>query len=456
MKQLMPIALTVLLLINSIALTNIQTTKATIQLHQGDLILSNSDVVLIEGNFEINGSIIIQENATLILKNAIINFTQTEGYQYNVTLQNGSPRLQVENTTINTNNHMYIHIYSNSTAKINKLTSPAVALDINEQPTVTIENSTIYRMAAGGNSNLNMSNSLLLFDLGTYDNTKIEISNSTLGSIHAEGGQTINVSNSTIIYHIAPRAYSTNLSINQLKPGFFTYWNFRQNCSVTTAPTGKASNITIKNTQVNGWLLYLWLLTNATITQSKIKDIFTYGSTTVTANNSIFYSIHAYDNTHIEAHNSEIHEAELHKNAKLWLINSTIHTTTHYDESKTYIAWLLSVHVIDSIGQNVPYANVTATYANGTIAHKTSTNIEGTTTFKLIEKIITATGEQTIKNYNITANYEEHSTTTTIDITENKEITLKLENLIIPELSFATILLLIAAASILILTFRKR
>jgi hypothetical protein len=458
LKKLQPITFITLLLISSafILYVNVKTAKATFPTHQGNLILNENNVTLIEGNFNINGSIIIQENATLILRNALVNFTQTFGYQFNITLSkpDGNPRILIENTTINANNKMYMHVYGNSSAKISKLTAPDVALNLNDDSTTIIDESTIYRMGIAGNTNINMSNSLLMFDLGTYDNSSIEISNSTLGSIHAEGGYTVNLSNSTIKYHLAPRAYSANISITELQPGFFTYWNFRLNCSVTVAKDGKASNITLTNTQVNGWLLYLWRLSKATINNSRLKDIFAYDLTAITINNSIIYSIHAYDNAYIETYNSIIYSADLYENSKLWLINSTSDSTQHYDKSTTYIASILSIHVIDSIDQNVPLANVTATYENGTIADKALTSMDGTATLKLIEKIINASSEQTIKNYNINATYQTYSTTTRIDITENKEIILKLENLIVPELSLTTILLLLTA--ITIFTVKKK
>ena len=45
----------------------ISVVKASPDIHQGDLILQGNNVTVIEGRFEINGSIIVEENATLIL-----------------------------------------------------------------------------------------------------------------------------------------------------------------------------------------------------------------------------------------------------------------------------------------------------------------------------------------------------------------------------------------------------
>lgn len=74
----------------------------------GDLYLSDNDVYVIEGVFNINGSIIVEENATLILENALLNFTQTAHGQFNMTFQNpkdGNPKLIVENASIGSNGY---------------------------------------------------------------------------------------------------------------------------------------------------------------------------------------------------------------------------------------------------------------------------------------------------------------------------------------------------------------
>jgi len=55
---------------------NIPQIKASSDIHQGDLVLVGNNVTVIEGQFDINGSILVEENATLILRNAVLNFTQ--------------------------------------------------------------------------------------------------------------------------------------------------------------------------------------------------------------------------------------------------------------------------------------------------------------------------------------------------------------------------------------------
>jgi len=84
----------------------VPTVEASPDIYQGDLILQGNNVTTIEGRFDINGSIIVEENATLILRNAILNFTQTSHRQFEMVFQHpahGNPRLLAENSTITAN-----------------------------------------------------------------------------------------------------------------------------------------------------------------------------------------------------------------------------------------------------------------------------------------------------------------------------------------------------------------
>ncbi len=55
--------------------------------YQGFLFLSGNNVTTIEGRFDINGSIIVEENATLIFRDAVISFLQIDNYQFLMTFR---------------------------------------------------------------------------------------------------------------------------------------------------------------------------------------------------------------------------------------------------------------------------------------------------------------------------------------------------------------------------------
>jgi hypothetical protein len=106
---------------------NIAVVNASPDVYQEDLILKGNNVTVIEGSFDINGSVIVEENATLILRNALLNFVQTTNNQFNLTLRNpanGNPRLVAYNSTIDSNADLDFTLQGNSTADLNKVTVP--------------------------------------------------------------------------------------------------------------------------------------------------------------------------------------------------------------------------------------------------------------------------------------------------------------------------------------------
>lgn len=108
---------------------------------------------------------------------------------------------------------------------------------------------------------------------------------------------------------------------------------------------------------------------------------------------------------------------------------SIMHITPHSTVSR-----YLDVHVIDSIGQDVPSANVTATCPNTAVADSNLTDAGGWARLTLTEGIL----------YTIKASYEIHSASTAVNMTDNKQINLMLEDFIIPEFpSFLIPLMLI-------------
>jgi hypothetical protein len=86
-------------------------------IHQGNLVISGNNLTVLEGRFDINGSIIVEQNATLFLRDAILNFTQ-KGRNHNITLRNpaaGNPRLIAYNSTL-TSNGYDLNLYLLATA----------------------------------------------------------------------------------------------------------------------------------------------------------------------------------------------------------------------------------------------------------------------------------------------------------------------------------------------------
>ena len=387
---------------------NIPIVKASLDIYQGDLVLTGNNVTVIEGRFDINGSIIVEENATLILRNAVINFTQTENYQFRIKLQNpvnGSPRLWSENTTITSsdNRGFFVELLENSTA--------------------TISNTTITSyLSTHDSTNASVSDSWIRF-LQATDFAYVSISNSTIDyALSVDYNAVVSVSNCTLNRLLAIRSESVVCSIADLRiDQHVSFWDYHINTSLAVAPSGYAPTVNVINTKVHWWQFSFNGATNATITNSEITYLHSY-----------YYS-------------------------RVWLTNSTVSQIQYHLEGKVYVSWYLDVHVIDSIDQDIPNANVTATYTNTTIAEQKLTDTNGKTRLPLMEKMMNATGEYPVGNYTVEATYQIYSDVKSVNMTENKQITLTLEGFIIPEFPSLIILPLFMIATLLaVIVYRRK
>lgn len=365
---------------------NIPTVKASPDVYQGDLILNGNNVTDIEGMFDINGSIIIEENATLILRNALLNFVQTTNNQFNLTLRNpanGNPRIVAYNSTIDSNADLDFTLEGNSTAELNKVTIPwRVECFPDDASILSISNS----------SHVNT----LFVESGS--SALIIVQNSTIHEWHNYGYNKAPEAQvyDSVIDNLLIGSSSINCTISGLHPGLVTYWNFIENCSVASSggPGGAAPNITLTNTQVGLWRF-------------------------------AFYS-----------------------SSNVVTIDSVVQASA-YGEARIQVFWYLDVHVVDDINQDVPSANVTATYPNTTLAESKLTGEDGWIRLTLMEKIKNATGEYPVGIYTVEATYETYSNTTTVEMTGTQQITLTLEGFIIPEFPSLIILPLFMIATII-------
>jgi len=342
--------------------------------YQGDLILTGNNVTTIAGRFDINGSIIVKENATLILKNAIIDFTQAEDWEFGVFLRdpsNGNPRLEVANTTITSNHKFSIKLYQNSSAIVHDCQLTALP--------------GFYCW------------------LWTYDSSTASFYNLTVHGLSSRSGSGVLIFNSTIV------------SLNIYDPCVASSYN-----STIDVANGYGSSL-------------------ISIDKSTIGDVQAFDSTVFRISDSaIDGSIYGYNETAI------------------WLTNSTYGDSATSNQSKVFECWYLDIHVIDSIGQNVPSANVTGTNPNATIADSKLTDANGWAKIVLTEKIVNATGAYPVGNYTVEASYLTYSNGTTVNMTGNKQTTLTLDGLVIPEFPSFLILASFMTAALLTVAVCKR
>jgi sugar lactone lactonase YvrE len=376
-------------------------------IYQGDLILQGNNVTTIEGRFDINGSIIIEENATLILKNALINFTDSGFGIHMQDAANGNPRLQAENTQITGNSDN--RFYDNSSATFSNLTG----------------------------------NVYFYFD----EDSSGSFVDSAFSGFQARASSSVTVSNSTVEY-LTVTMYNGNASIVNLSPGFFDHWDFQENCSVAFKPQTEAPEVVLNQTTVNDWSFSFQGNSTATITRSELIHLHTNMDTTM------------YPTARVEAYDSNINTVELYSSAIVTLTNTTCAQLKPYQSTAVYVYWYLDVQVLDDSPnprQNVQPANVTAAFSNGTLAEERLTASDGHTRLTLMEKMTNATGNYPVGSYTVNATYLFYYSGSTVNMTGNQTIILILEDLVIPEFpSFLTVLYFAMATLAAAITYRHR
>ena len=369
--------------------------ESSTSIHQGDLIINGDDVFIIENErFDINGSIIVADNGTLILRNALLNFTQTTNNQFNLTLRNpanGNPRMVAYNSTIDSNADLDFSLEGNSTAELNNVTIPwRVECFPDDISMLSISNSSYVNtlFAESGSSAL------------------IIVRNST---IHQWQNYGYNQAPKALVYdsvidNLLIGSSSINCTISGFNPGIVAYWNFVENCSVVSSggPGGVAPNITLTNTQVS-LLRFAFYSSSNVVTIDSVVQAFAYG------------------------------------------------------EARIQVFWYLDVQVVDDINQAVPSASITATYPNATLAESKLTGEDGCVKLTLMEKIQNATGEYPVGIYTVKATYETYSNTTTVEMTGPQQITLSLEGFIIPEFpSFLILPLFMMLTLLAVIIYRRK
>lgn len=416
--------------------------KVAAPFYQGDLVLSSDDVYTVTGEFNINGSIIVTENATLLLKDAFIKFTQTSNYQFNITLRdavNGHPRIIVDNATIDTGGYfLNIELCENSTAEANGLKQASgsfLGLVLHDISTAEVAESAFLLIATYDLSNLNLAYSSI-DSVQTYEESSAVISEANLMYLYPSSGSTVSVQNSTIEYAIS--VYSTSINqviIDELKPATVVHWNFLQDCSVVTNG-GFAPNVTLDNVQVGNWSFIFTNSQNIIIYSSELRGLTLYGSSTASVYSTYIDRLELRDSSRINATDSKGGEASLHDSSIFWAVNSTAADVQVGNEAAVYVNWYLDVYVRDALGQAVPDANVTVTCADGTVTARGKTNMYGwALKLTVLSSIINATGEFPQWPHNVSATYGTYENSTIVNVNGNMQATVMLSEIVVPEFS---------------------
>jgi hypothetical protein len=450
----------------SVFRSTVSIAEASPDVFQGDLVIDGSNVTVIEGRFDINGSIVVMGNATLVLRNALVNFTQIMNRQFNVSFLNaadGNPRLNVENVTVSSGtNAIEWFLRENSTASISGLDMPSMSniITVNDA-VVSVEDSHLDQFWANGHSIVTVADSSATVGVNGYDSSRVSIDNCSLGHVYSLSSSNVTVTNTNLTaldYSAYSYSSSANASILGLKPRHVEYWNLKVNCSAVTGLGGEVPDFTLLNTEVSSWGFTFEGNSNVTVVESNLGYFQLGDSAVAYLNYSVInQSLFMYDNSSAYFYQSNVTgNALCRQNSSIWLYQSTISTPTINDQAIVLDCWFLDVQVKDGADNNVPGANVTAKNQATGRTQMQVTDQNGVTRLLLAEKVRNATGNFTISDYAIQAAYETHSNSTSVNVVGDQELTITLGDLVIPEFPLPLVILLIATGSPMIAYAAKR
>lgn len=360
---------------------------ASVEVYQGDLVLGGNNVTIIEGYFGINGSVYVEGNATLILRNAVVNFTTARSEIYMQNPANGNPRLQVENTE-------FVGVGSDN--------------------------------RFSGNSSATFSNSTGNAYFYFSEKASGSMVNSALVGLQARDSSTVSVFNSSLQY-VDVVLIDGNASVVNLSPGFFDLWDFQENCSVVFASITRAPDVVFSKTLVGFWSFSFQNNSTAALTNCELLQL------------------HTNEHAVVDVYDSVIGTVELYHQAVTTLTNTTYGLLRPFGSGGVWVFWCLDVHVVDgslSPGQSVGSANVTAVFPNGTLAGQALSGVDGWMRLTLMEKMKNETGTYAVGSYTVNASYLSYSSGAVVNITGNQAVTLVLEGFVIPEFPSSLVMML--------------
>ncbi|MDW8040108.1 MAG: hypothetical protein RMJ03_01625 [Nitrososphaerota archaeon] len=441
------------------------TSWCSIKVDSGDLVLSDNDVYTITGNYYMRGSIVVTENATLTIENARLAFMQSAPFQFNITLRDavgGNPRLMVDNVAIDTyNRHFRISLYENSEARINRVQpvlSSLIFLTLYGSSSADVSESTLTEISLYNHVALRLSSSSITL-LRSVDESHVVVENANIYYLHAANDVEVQVSDSTIANALSVQSLKTQCSVQGIEPELAVYWNFLENCSVIVGTGGYAPNVSLSNVQVYGWSFSFADAMDTIISDSRLSSLALLGSSRIRAHRVYAQQVDISGSSRLNATDSIAEAVYLYGFSVLWAENSTATVKLQvYGQSTLYVNWYLDVHVVDSLRQNVPNANVAVVCADGKETAKGRTNGTGWVRLTVLSSIINATGEYLQGPHNVAVAYEIYGNATTVNVNGNRQVTVMLSSFIIPEFSAVlyTTFVTVATPSLAALLYKNR
>jgi hypothetical protein len=276
----------------------------------GSIQVGNNDTYIIEnGNYVLNDSITISQNATLIIRNAVVNFNATSS---SVLYANDNATVSIFNATVS---HVlgYYYAYFHGKATSNITDSSLLGssyLYFYDTSNSTFANSEADVFYAYNNATVTMSDTRVQSIYG-YSLSKVSILRCLIFYLYAYDSTSVSLADSTVSDVISMKFQSNSSLGLSLPRGVVNNWNLYNSNSVTKA----YFNLTIANTRVYSW------------------DVFVYGTSAVSIADSSLDSLVAYDNSTVSLDNCTVNSMNVNGYSNVMLIDSAVISNVYLDFS---------------------------------------------------------------------------------------------------------------------------
>jgi hypothetical protein len=252
--------------------------------------VDGNDTYTIEnGRYVLNDTITIKENATLIIRNAVLEFNMT----YSTILYT------YDNATIDMLNASISHVFGYFYAYFYDKTSSAIGDSMfsgssyfyfYDTSTTFIANSKAYRFRAYENATVTIANTGAQY-FYCYGFSKSSIISSQISYLYVYDSSSLFIADS-IVSDSTTIEFERNSSLSLALPrGYVEQWSLYDDNVVTVA----SINLTIMNTRVSPWNVYCYDTSKISIADSAIDNLGAYGNSTVTLENCTASYVYVYD-----------------------------------------------------------------------------------------------------------------------------------------------------------------
>jgi hypothetical protein len=263
--------------------------------------VGNNDTYTIEnGHYVVNGSITVKQNATLIISNAIVDFNTTSS---DVLSAYDNATVNISNATISAATG-YFYIYSHGKTTLNLINSSLLGysyMSIQDTSQGLVTDSNTYSFYVYNNGTITMRDTKTQY-FYCYSFSSASLTNCMINVLDAYDSSHVSLADSIVSYTIYLRFQSNSSLSISLPQGIVKYWNLYQNNTVTKA----YSNLTITNSRIGSWGVYIMDTSAVVISDSSLNTLETYANATAVVDNCTINSVYVDDQSSISLTDSTV------------------------------------------------------------------------------------------------------------------------------------------------------